>query len=161
MADLKFEEAETAFNNQDYEITIKKLDEFDKLLGSIKDKSLYLRIISQDKMFEPDELYDNESNFNLLFFLKKNTNAYLKAMESPVVFRAIADRSLEGRADGRAAGLAAVLGSRGRQPTGHQGAAGPGALLAACRRFGSRWPPRKPSRSFGGGCSPTSFVSCT
>ena len=52
MADLKFEEAETAFNNQDYETTIKKLDEFDKLLGSIKDKSLYLRIISQDKLFE-------------------------------------------------------------------------------------------------------------
>ena len=64
MADLKFEEAETAFNNQDYETTIKKLDEFDKLLGSIKDKSLYLRIISQDKLFEPSKLYDNESNFN-------------------------------------------------------------------------------------------------
>lgn len=52
LADLKFEEAEIAFNNQDYETTIKKLDEFDKLLGSIKDKSLYLRIISQDKLFE-------------------------------------------------------------------------------------------------------------
>ena len=52
MADLKFEEAETAFNNQNYETTIKKLDEFDKLLGSVKDKSLYLRIISQDKLFE-------------------------------------------------------------------------------------------------------------
>ena len=51
-ADLKFEEAEIAFNNQDYETTIKKLDEFDKLLGSIKDKSLYLRIISQNKLFE-------------------------------------------------------------------------------------------------------------
>ena len=52
IADLKFEEAEIAFNNQDYETTIKKLDEFDKLLGSVKDKSLYLRIISQDKLFE-------------------------------------------------------------------------------------------------------------
>ena len=28
IADLKFEEAETAFNNQNYETTIKKLDEF-------------------------------------------------------------------------------------------------------------------------------------
>ena len=82
MADLKFEEAETAFNNQDYETTIKKLDEFDKLLGSIKDKSLYLRIISQDKLFEPSKLYDNESNFNLLSSLRKNSSAYLKAMES-------------------------------------------------------------------------------
>ena len=82
IADLKFEEAETAFNNQDYETTIKKLDEFDKLLGSIKDKSLYLRIISQDKLFDPTKLYENESQFNLLSSLRKNTNAYLKAMES-------------------------------------------------------------------------------
>ena len=82
IADLKFEEAETAFNSQDYETTIKKLDEFDKLLGSIKDKSLYLRIISQDKLFDPTKLYDNESNFNLLSSLRKNSSAYLKAMES-------------------------------------------------------------------------------
>ncbi|WP_291109680.1 hypothetical protein [Flavobacterium sp. UBA6195] len=82
IADLKFEEAEMAFNNQEYKTTIKKLDEFDKLLGSIKDKSLYLRIISQDKLFKPDELYDNESNFNLLSSLRKNTSAYLIAMES-------------------------------------------------------------------------------
>lgn len=82
LADLKFEEAETAFNNQDYETTIKKLDEFDKLLGSIKDKSLYLRIISQDKLFDSSKLYENESNFNLLSSLRKNSSAYLKAMES-------------------------------------------------------------------------------
>ena len=82
LADLKFEEAEIAFNNQDYETTIKKLDEFDKLLGSIKDKSLYLRIISQNKLFEPSKLYENESNFNLLSSLRKNSSAYLKAMES-------------------------------------------------------------------------------
>lgn len=82
LADLKFEEAETTFNSQDYETTIKKLDEFDKLLGSIKEKSLYLRIISQDKLFEPAKLYENESQFNLLISLRKNTGAYLKAMES-------------------------------------------------------------------------------
>ena len=82
LADLKFEEAEIAFNNQEYDTTIKKLDEFDKLLGSIKDKSLYLRIISQNKLFEPSKLYENESNFNLLSSLRKNSSAYLKAMES-------------------------------------------------------------------------------
>ena len=81
-ADLKFEEAEVAFNNQEYETTIKKLDEFDKLLGSVKDKSLYLRIISQDKLFDPTKLYENEIQFNLLSSLRKNTNAYLNAMES-------------------------------------------------------------------------------
>ena len=82
LADLKFEEAEIAFNNQEYDTTIKKLDEFDKLLGSIKDKSLYLRIISQDKLFEPSKLYENESQFNLQTSLRKNASAYLKAMES-------------------------------------------------------------------------------
>ena len=49
MADLKFEEAEIAFNNQNYETTIKKLDEFDKLLGSVKDKSLYLYLNNADR----------------------------------------------------------------------------------------------------------------
>ena len=52
IADLKFEEAEMAFNNQDYETTIKKLDEFDEVFGSVTSKSLYLRIISEDKIFE-------------------------------------------------------------------------------------------------------------
>jgi hypothetical protein len=52
MADLKFEEAETAFSNNDYKNTIAKLDEFDKLFGSVTAKSLYLRIVSQDKLFE-------------------------------------------------------------------------------------------------------------
>lgn len=82
MADLKFEEAEIAFNNYDYETTIKKLNDFDKLIGNVKDKSLYLRIISQDKLFDPSILYESEDQFNLLVSLRKNTNAYLKAMES-------------------------------------------------------------------------------
>ena len=76
LADLKFEEAETAFNNQDYETTIKKLDEFDKLLGSIKDKSLYLRIISQDIILD---YYDIKSP--ILIKLSKSTSAYLKAFQ--------------------------------------------------------------------------------
>ncbi|WP_291129560.1 hypothetical protein [Flavobacterium sp. UBA7682] len=82
MADLKFEEAETAFNNQNYTTTIKHLDEFDKLYGSITAKSLYLRIVSQDKLFEPSKLYEKQDQFTLLTSLRKNASAYLKAMES-------------------------------------------------------------------------------
>ncbi|MCL9770402.1 hypothetical protein NAT47_08230 [Flavobacterium sp. HXWNR69] len=80
LADLKFEEAEIAFNNQNYETTIKKLDEFDKQYGSVSAKSLYLRIVSQDKLFVPNELYKNETQIDLLVSLLKNTSSYLKAM---------------------------------------------------------------------------------
>lgn len=76
MADLKFEEAETAFNKQDYETTIKKLDEFDKVFGSVTSKSLYLRIVSQDIIHD---YYDIKSP--ILINLNKNTNAYLKAFQ--------------------------------------------------------------------------------
>lgn len=82
LADLKFEEAETAFNSQDYETTIEKLDEFDKLLGSVSSKSLYLRIVSQNNLFDEENLYENQVQWKLLYSLQKNVNAYLKAMES-------------------------------------------------------------------------------
>ncbi len=52
IADLKFEEAEIAFNNKDYGTTIAKLNEFDKMYGSVTSKSLYLNIVSQYKLFE-------------------------------------------------------------------------------------------------------------
>ena len=76
LADLKFEEVEIAFNKQDYETTIKKLDEFDKVFGSVTSKSLYLRIVSQDIIHD---YYDIKSP--ILINLSKNTNAYLKAFQ--------------------------------------------------------------------------------
>lgn len=82
LADLKFEEAETAFAKNDYKTTIAKLDEFDKLFGSVTAKSLYLRIVSQDKLFVPNKLYENKTQIDLLVSLRKNTSSYLKAMES-------------------------------------------------------------------------------
>lgn len=77
MADLKFEEAETAFSNADYKSTISKLDEFDKLFGSLTAKSLYLRIISQNQL-----LNESEPEFSTLISLRKNATSYLNAMES-------------------------------------------------------------------------------
>ena len=82
MADLKFEEAETAFNNQNYITAINHLEEFDKIYGSITAKSLYLRIVSQNKLFDPSKLYEKQDQFTLLTSLRKNASAYLKAMES-------------------------------------------------------------------------------
>lgn len=82
IADLKFEEAETAYNNKDYNTTIKKLDEFDKLIGGIKSHSLYLRIVSQHKLLNEYTLYDSEKQFMELASLRKNAHAYLKIMKS-------------------------------------------------------------------------------
>jgi|GEM_PF-1060714 len=82
VADLKFEDAEIAYNNKNYSAVIKELDEFDKIMGGIKSKSLYLRIVSQNKLLDTLSLYETESNFIQLNNLKKNVSAYLKTMES-------------------------------------------------------------------------------
>ena len=81
IATLKFEEAETAFNSGNYTATLSKLDEVDSLVG-VMSKSLYLRIVVQDKIFDPAELYQDEAKFGLLASLRKNVSSYLKAMES-------------------------------------------------------------------------------
>ncbi|RKS03263.1 hypothetical protein [Flavobacterium sp. 102] len=82
IADLKFEEAETAFNHQNYTVTLDKLDEFDKAYGTLASKSLYLRIVCQDKLLNKDILFESEEQFALMAALRKNTTAYIKAMES-------------------------------------------------------------------------------
>ena len=82
IADLKFEEAETAFNNQNYTVTLNKLDEFDKAYGTLASKSLYLRIVCQDKLLNKDIVFENEEQFVLLAALRKNATAYIKAMQS-------------------------------------------------------------------------------
>lgn len=79
IAELKFEEAETAFNNANYDLTLQKVDEFEKELGGITDKSLYLRIVSQNKLFNPSIFYTDNKQFTLYNSLVDNTNKYLKA----------------------------------------------------------------------------------
>ncbi|UOK43907.1 MULTISPECIES: hypothetical protein [Flavobacterium] len=80
LADLKFEDAEAAFNNGDYNLTLKKVDEFEKALGNMTSKSLYLRVVSQDKLFNPG-IY-NENQYQFYNSLISNVEKYLKSMES-------------------------------------------------------------------------------
>ncbi|RKS03262.1 MULTISPECIES: hypothetical protein [unclassified Flavobacterium] len=77
LADLKFEEAEIAFNNKNYSLALNKVDEFDKLLGTISDKSLYIRIISLRKLFNDQKLWEDKAQSALLFSLQKYTAAYV------------------------------------------------------------------------------------
>lgn len=79
IAELKFEEAETAFNNGNYELTIQKTDEFEKVLGGITDKSLYLRVASQNKLFNPANFYTDEKQFTLYNSLTENAEKYVNA----------------------------------------------------------------------------------
>lgn len=81
IAELKFEEAETAFNNSDYALTIQKVDEFEHTLGGITDKSLYLRVVSQSKLLDPAIFYADEKQFELYNSLMQNATKYIKATE--------------------------------------------------------------------------------
>lgn len=81
VADLKFEEAETAFNNGNYELTIQKIDEFEKIMGGMYTKSLYLRVISQNKLFIPENFYSDEKQFSKFVSLVTNSDKYIKATE--------------------------------------------------------------------------------
>lgn len=81
VAELKFEEAEIAFNKQDFKLTIEKVNEFEKVLGGVTDKSLYLRIISQKNLFNPSNYYADDEQYNLFISLDNNIKKYLKATE--------------------------------------------------------------------------------
>lgn len=82
IAELKFEEAETAFNKGNYELTLKKVDEFEKAVGGMSDKSLFLRVVSQDKLFNPSIFYTDEKQFSLYNSLSVNAEKYINIMES-------------------------------------------------------------------------------
>lgn len=82
IAELKFEEAETAYNQGNYELTILKVNEFEKAVGGMSDKSLFLRVVSQDKLFNPSLFYSDEKQFTLCNSLITNIEKYIKVMES-------------------------------------------------------------------------------
>ncbi|MEN2416192.1 hypothetical protein [Flavobacterium mesophilum] len=82
VAELKFEEAETAFNNGNYELTIQKADEFEEALGGMTDKSLYLRIVSQNKLFDPSIFYIDKKQVALYTSMLDNAARYIKATEN-------------------------------------------------------------------------------
>ncbi len=72
LAKLKFEDAETAFNNGDYNKAALKLDEAEKLFGKANPPILHLRILILDKQLQKDVEWSslNKLLTNCLSFLK-------------------------------------------------------------------------------------------
>ena len=58
IANIKYEEAEAAFAQNDYQSTIDKLNEAEKLFGKVNPPILYLRIMAQDKILSANRLKD-------------------------------------------------------------------------------------------------------
>lgn len=80
IARLKYEEAEEAYAKNDFQTTLTKLDEAEKLLKSTNAKILYLRIMAANGIVTTDAL----ANFDLLVDLRKNVNTYLTKYEATV-----------------------------------------------------------------------------
>ena len=78
IAKLKFEEAEEAYSNNNYESTIRKLDEVETLLNSTNPKILYLKINAQSKLINSNPYGD----FALLDNARKLSAKYLKEYET-------------------------------------------------------------------------------
>lgn len=72
LAKLKFEDAEIAYNNQDYIKATQKLDEAEKLFGKTNPPILHLRILILDKQLQKDVEWSslNKLLTNCLNFLK-------------------------------------------------------------------------------------------
>jgi hypothetical protein len=77
---LMLEEAEIAFNNNDFRTTIQKLDELENIQGA-SSSSLFLRIVCQYNLYI-EAPYKDESQYDLLVSLRVNTRSYLEGMES-------------------------------------------------------------------------------
>lgn len=82
VAELQFEQAETAFNDGDFDLTIQKVDAFEASLGNITDKSLYLRVVSQSKLFRPEYFFSDSKQFALYNALLANSSKYIKATQN-------------------------------------------------------------------------------
>lgn len=78
IAKLKYEEAEEAFVANDYATALSKLNEAEKLLGSVNPKTLYLRISAQYKKHQSAVFVNLEE----IAQLKKNCHTYLSKYES-------------------------------------------------------------------------------
>ncbi len=71
---LKFEEAEKAFYNADYENCIKLLDETEKLLGQPAPKILHLKIMAENKIWEANPY----ASYEQLERLRSLCNQYMQ-----------------------------------------------------------------------------------
>lgn len=73
LAKIKFEDAEKAFNNANYEGCIKLLDETEAILGQSAPNILFLRILAGQKLLEADKNYP----YSLLATVRDQTDFYL------------------------------------------------------------------------------------
>lgn len=78
-AELHFENAEKAYNTGNYKEVLVKLDETEKLTGPMS-RTLYLRIVTQDKIFKGGSQRIEDMDFALLTSLRDNITAYLEVM---------------------------------------------------------------------------------
>lgn len=72
LAKLAFEEAEEAYNNNNFETTLQKLEEAEQNFGKINPPILHLRIVSQFKTFEA------KPNLELAKSIKENCELWFK-----------------------------------------------------------------------------------
>ena len=73
IAKLKFEEAEEAYTNNDFELCLTKLKEVETMLKSTNPRILYLQILAQTKIIERNPLED----YDIIESAKKSINKYL------------------------------------------------------------------------------------
>ena len=84
LAELQFEEAEKAYNNGDYQTAIAKLDEVEKING-VSSKTLYLRIVCDEKLLNSDGKLEHEVAYEKLKSLYRNCQTYLEAKEQELI----------------------------------------------------------------------------
>ncbi len=76
-ARIEFEDAETAYQNQDYSKAITHLESAEKLLGKATAKTGYLKVLSLDKLIS-EETYEYENLEKLRILSKKYVDSYSK-----------------------------------------------------------------------------------
>ncbi len=78
IAKLKFEDAEEAYTNNNFELTLSKIKEVEKLLNSSNPKLLYLEVMAQSKIIEKNPLKD----YNIIKAARKSSEKYLRAYDN-------------------------------------------------------------------------------
>jgi len=78
IAKLKFEEAEEAYTNNNFELTLTKLNEVETLLKATNPRILYLQILAQSKIIEKNPLGD----YVIIENARNSINKYLKDYEN-------------------------------------------------------------------------------
>ena len=78
IAKLKYEEAMEAFTDKEFHLALSKLDEAENILEATNPKILHLRIVTQHKLIEENELKGfTQEDFKLIRNTIKNAETYL------------------------------------------------------------------------------------